>query len=375
MIWVHCHTMLATVPASLSENPAGWFVSLFVTGKARAVFSFLFGVSFAVMMHRLEARQQPVVRFFLRRLLVLYLIGFAVEIFTRFAILREYALWGVVLLFLRNHPTRTLLAVAVLSAAAFSIRDLADSGYSIVTRGLDVTVAEETLRQNEWAESHRRLDDLLAHPHYAEVIKIRLHNLLGDQFSLQGLTPDTYLALFILGLLSVRHGIFSATRERRRWLLVAGATGIMCWAVAHWLLPLVPEAWPTPRIAVRFRSGLGLVNEQFLALTWISAITLLLTWRPRWSTGLAPLGWIGRMALTNYILQAVAIDFACATYGLNLKLAPWEELAATVMLFGILAGFSYYWLGRFRYGPLEWMWRTLTYGRLQPMALDQPRHV
>lgn len=369
MILAHCHKMLAAVPASLSENPIGWFTLRFVAEKDRAIFAFLFGVSFVVMMRSLEKRGLPVTPIFLRRLLVLYLIGFAVELLTRFHILREYALWGVALLFLRNYPTRTLLVVAALSAAAFSIRDLTDSSLAVATHGFDTTVAEETVSQHQWSEAQRQRDELLVSSDYAAVIQTRLSFMLGDLVSMQRLTPGIYLALFIFGLLAVRHGIFSQTLQHRRLLLAASALGALCWVAGWWLLPLLPDAWPTPRIAFRLQSGLGLLDEQFLAFTWIGLITLGLAYRPGWSTTMAPLGWVGRMALTNYVLHAAIIEFCCAAYGLNLRLGPLAELTGAVLLFGLLAVFSRLWLGRFRYGPLEWVWRSLTYWQPQPMRL------
>lgn len=369
MILAHCHKMMAAVPASLSENPVGWFTLLFVAEKDRAVFAFLFGVSFAVMMRSIEKRGLPVTPVFLRRLLVLYLIGFAVELFTRFSILREYALWGVALLFLRNYPTRTLLVVAVLSSAAFSIRDLTDSSLAIATRGLDATVVEETVRQHQWSESQRQRDELLASSDYVAVVQTRLSFIIGDLISMQRLTPGIYLTLFILGLLAVRHGMFSQTLQHRRLLLAAGGFGVLCWIASWCLLPLLPDGWPTPRIGFRLESGLGLLDEQFLAFAWIGLITLALASRPGWITSLAPLGWVGRMALTNYVLHAAVIEFCCAAYGLNLRLGPVAELTAAVLLFGLLAGFSRCWLNRFRYGPLEWIWRSLTYWQPQPMRL------
>ena len=134
-------------------------------------------------------------------------------------------------------------------------------------------------------------------------------------------------------------------------------------------MPLLPDGWPTPRIGFRLQSGLGLLDEQFLAFAWIGLVTLALAYRPDWSTPLAPLGWVGRMALTNYVLHAVVIEFCCAAYGLNLQLGPLAELMAAALLFGFLAAFSRLWLGRFRYGPLEWVWRSLTYWEPQPMRL------
>lgn len=371
MILAHCHKMMAAVPASLAENPVGWIVVMFVAEKDRAIFAFLFGVSFAVMMRRIEARNLPVVPIFLRRLAVLYAIGFFVEAFTRFHILREYAFWGVALLFLRNHPTRTLLWVAALSAAAFSIRDLADSCYSIATHGMEATVTQEAGQLQTWQAAVAEREHLLAQPHYAEVVRLRVGSMLADLVGLQWLIPGVYLALFILGLLAIRHGIFTETLKHRRLLIGGGLAGMLCWIIARWVLPLVPADLITPRIGYRLSSGLGLLDEQFLAFTWIGAVTLLLALRPALAGFASTLGWVGRMALTNYILHAAVIEFACASYGLNLKFGMIAGLLFAAALFLILALLSKVWLTRFRYGPIEWAWRSLTYWQLQPIMRDR----
>lgn len=367
MVLVHCHKMLAAVPASLTANPVGWLIMMGVAEKDRMIFAFLFGVSFAVMMRRIEAKGLPVGPIFMRRLVVLYLIGFAVEALTRFAILREYAWWGVALLFLRSLPTRTLIYVAVLSAAAFSIRDLVDSGYSIATEGLGATIAMDEARQEDWEKTLLAREELLTLSDYGAVTGTRVRLMLDDIFTLRRFTPNAYLALFIMGLLAVRHGIFSDPKRHQRLILGGMAAGLACWVIGWWLLPLVPPDFGTHRIAYHLRAGFGLVNEQFLAFTYIGAITLLLAYRPNGAKAFAVLGWVGRMALTNYLIQAAAIDFACSAYGFNLRLQPLEELLAAAILFGALALLSWFWLRRFRYGPVEWAWRSLTYWRWQPL--------
>ncbi len=367
MIMAHGQKMIAAMAPSWPENPAGWATILFVAEKDRAIFALLFGVSFAVMMDRIEARHLPVIRVFLRRLAGLYLIGFLVEAFTRFHILREYAFWGVALLFLRTYPTRTLLIVAAICAASFSIRDFADSGHAILTHGWEAARSQEISSQQTWLLALQQKEQALASPDYAAVVTTRVQHMLDGLISAERLTPGIYLTLFILGLLAVRHRIFTEVMKHRR--LIAGFMlgGAAAWASARWLLPLLPEDVITPRIGYRLRTGLGFLDEQLLAFTWIGAATLLVATNPARAAALAPLGWVGRMALTNYILHAAVIDFACATYGLNLRLNPPALLLFSAALFLTQSLGSKAWLKHFRYGPVEWVWRCLTYWRWQPL--------
>jgi uncharacterized protein len=95
------------------------------------------------------------------------------------------------------------------------------------------------------------------------------------------------------------------------------------------------------------------------------------TWRPR----LAPLSYVGRMALTNYLLQSIICTTIFYGYGLarygQIGVAAGIVLAVTIYLLQVL--FSQWWLHHFRYGPMEWLWRTLTYGHRQPIYL-RPVH-
>jgi uncharacterized protein len=73
------------------------------------------------------------------------------------------------------------------------------------------------------------------------------------------------------------------------------------------------------------------------------------------------------MALTNYMVQAAVLDALASGYGFGLKLRPRVYVVAAVVLFATEARVSRAWLARYRFGPLEWLWRVFTYARLQPL--------
>jgi uncharacterized protein len=78
------------------------------------------------------------------------------------------------------------------------------------------------------------------------------------------------------------------------------------------------------------------------------------------------------MALTNYMLQAAVLDFLASGYGLALKLRPIVYTPLALVGFALVAALSVAWLRRFRFGPLEWIWRTLTYAHSQPLLRAIP---
>ena len=105
-----------------------------------------------------------------------------------------------------------------------------------------------------------------------------------------------------------------------------------------------------------------------LALAYCASITRL--WqRAHWQRWLRHLAPLGRMALTNYLLQSLIANLLFYGYGLGLarRVSP---SVALLIVFAILAGqllMSGWWLRRYRFGPVEWLWRALTYGRWEPL--------
>jgi uncharacterized protein len=113
-----------------------------------------------------------------------------------------------------------------------------------------------------------------------------------------------------------------------------------------------------------------LLRNQWLTFTYVGAFLLLVAPRAAWMALLRPVGLAGRMALTNYLVQIAVIDMLFSGYGLGVPdILSTVGLAAAVLLFAAIVAFSMFWLGRFRFGPAEWVWRSLTYGTLQPLRI------
>ena len=73
------------------------------------------------------------------------------------------------------------------------------------------------------------------------------------------------------------------------------------------------------------------------------------------------------MALTNYMLQVVILDLTFSNYAFGAQISAWLSPVAALALFGAELAFSRWWLSRFSYGPLEWLWRSATYARWEPI--------
>ena len=113
------------------------------------------------------------------------------------------------------------------------------------------------------------------------------------------------------------------------------------------------------------------VGAPALSFFYASAI-LLLFQRTAWQRHLAPLAAVGRTALSNYLLQSVICTTIFYSYGFGLygRIGQPAGVALTFLIFALQIPVSVWWLRHFRFGPVEWLWRTLTYGKLQPMRLE-----
>jgi uncharacterized protein len=178
--------------------------------------------------------------------------------------------------------------------------------------------------------------------------------------------PDTNLALFAIGLLAVRYRVVDEPRRHVRLIAAGMSFGAFAWATSWLVLRNLPTTG-RPGLDEALSQGFGILQDQWLCFSYIGAMLLLLAYRPVWTARLAPFGQAGRMALTNYMLQAALLDIMASSYGLGLKLRPYVYAPAAVVCFAGVAALSVAWLRRYRFGPLEWVWRTVTYAHRQPL--------
>jgi len=360
MILVHFHQHMR-LPASGLEDLIGWGVWVLVEQKAWGTFAFLFGVGFAILLRRLEARGAPVVLIYLRRLAMLAVFGILAQVVFGFTILLDYAIWGTALLVMRRWTTRTLLVAAALIACA---RPFAGE-----VRALHAWWTSAAFSAAPLLDLSQAVQAATGERSYLTLLSARWSLFLASYFgSWWTFVPDSSLTLFILGLLAVRHRILDEPRRHlgqiRTWMIAGAASWAMSWLV----LTRVPEM-SIPGTTWPLRLGMGLVQDQWLCLTYVGGLVLLLAYRPSWTQRLTPFGFAGRMALTNYMLQIITLDVLASGYGFHLRLRPYAYVVASVLLFGTEVIISRIWLTRYRFGPLEWVWRTVTYWEAQPLRI------
>ncbi len=354
------------------DGAAQRLIYFFAQEKFKALFSFLFGLGLAVQLMRADARGARFLPRYARRLGVLFLIGVAHFLLVWDGdILHDYAENGVVLLFFRRLSPRTLLVSAgVLLAVPIFFFSLT-TYYSIthrVSAPLKSWIAYETAPDDQATiDEDRRI---YSSGSYGEQIGLRASELPGDT------TPDIddayVLALFLLGFYAGRRRIFHDApahlpliRRVQRWGLAIGVAGNAAFAVGG-------SFDPSPASVAQNVGRLCLVVAAPALMLFYAASIVLLTQRDVWRRRLAPLAAVGRTALSNYLLQSLICTTIFYSYGLALfgKVGPSLGLVLTFAIFLLQIPFSVWWLKRFQFGPIEWLWRSLTYWQRQPMRVS-----
>ena len=352
-----------------ADRIAQGFIDAFIQVKFVTLFSFMFGLGFAIQMSRAEARGVRFMGFYPRRLLALALFGLIHGILIWGGdILLTYALSGALLLFFRKRQQKTLLwwagslmAVPIVVQSAFLAIYVFLRHYSwMVPKPPDM-------------KKIRAIIDVYAHGSARQI-------MVENWTEWKHLAPFTLfgfyaLALFLLGLWVWRKGIVQHLEEYQpvlkricMWCLPIGIVLNLYVAIVFALVPLGQIsywAWSAGTIV--------LVSAHILSAGYASGLALIFL-SGRWRPFLARFAAVGRMALTNYLTQSVicTLFFYHYTTGLYGRVGPALGIPITIVIFGAQVVFSNWWLTRYRFGPMEWLWRGLTYGKFPSMTQEEP---
>ena len=353
--------LASQVAATLPDQAATWLISFGFQTKFYVLFSFLFGYGLSVQMVRAAVRGTSLVPPFLRRLLGLLLLGFAhAALLYTGDILVTYAILGTILLLLRNAADATLLRTAATLITA-TVLMLAVGGIALAIIGPAADAVDQA------SETARIVAAFRGTP--TNIIGQRLREYPGIlAFALFGQGP-TALAMFLIGLWAGRRRLLERVEDNLPLLRRARSLGLVVGSAGG-------VAWATYRVVNGFdfsgpfllASAVNFATAPFLTAAFAATLTLLYR-APRWRRWLAPLAPVGRMALSNYLLQSLVGAFVFTGYGLGLfgRVGAAAGLVLSVAIYAAQLPLSAWWLRRFAFGPAEWLLRSFTYARLQPL--------
>jgi uncharacterized protein len=382
MYVVHFNYYEATPPDQTQSHPIAGAVAnvigLFFEERFYAIFGMLFGVGFAVQLARADARGERFVARYLRRLFALAVFGFIAEGVFGYNVLFGYAMWGIPLLLVRRWSIRALIVLALLCAASVPLYNLARIAvYSRRTDGMAQVQAANEARLARFVAARTAKDQAEASDDWGTVVAARTQFMptFHRQWSL---LPSGSFTLFLLGVIAFRLGLFHRPEEHRRLIVALMIGGAASWAIARWGVPFGGPLSPAPSpdrpvsdavVTMARANGFRIIREQWLAFTYIGVVLLLVARDRAWLQRLGALGWAGRMALTNYMMQVILLDVLFTPHGAGLKVPAIMVPVGALLLLTLQAWMSRWWLARYRLGPLEWLWRSFTRWRREPLRI------
>ncbi|HNK30118.1 MAG TPA: DUF418 domain-containing protein [Ferruginibacter sp.] len=363
-------TALATWPA---DGILGVSELAFINGKFYTLFSFLFGIGFSIILVRNEQRGVNPLKIFYRRLFILLLIG-AGHLFLLWEgdILFLYALIGFVLPLFRNCSDTTLLTWAVILIASPILVD-------------SINVVFQTNPGAYLEEVGKKIDQRngipLADAGYSQYLygpgsgwqEWRNWQASGWAYRFSYLLESNripkVLGIFLIGYYAGRNMLYARLEEQttllkkiRKWGFITGIPLSIAMAIFEIDDFSIPKPMGLSDTVLYAASvvPLSFAITSSICLHWIK------TKGQSWLKWLAP---AGRMALTNYLMQTILSItlFYGIGFGLGGKIGPslFFPIGIGIYLFQVL--YSNLWFRYFNYGPMEWIWRQLTYGKRLPI--------
>jgi len=348
-------------------------IKFFFEGKFYVIFSALFGFGFSIFLNKEKQSEINITPIFLRRLFVLLFFGiFHVVFLWAGDILVFYALFGFLLILFKNKtdkkiikwaaifiliPTIILFLLAIM-LYLFSLIPQAQEG---MNQGF--IIQAKTLQ-----EFYQNALTTYSQGSFVEIMNIRLSEYLKLLPGILLFYPVVF-GMFLLGFYAGRKNIINDlyvnTKKYKRIFIYSIILGIFfnsIYSYAFWNSnPTTPSTWSFIASAMHTFGGLTFGTSIILSLFFISKNA-----SPN-NFILSRINAVGRMALTNYITHSIISVFLFHSYGLGLmgKIHIWEGFALVLVLFIVQMFLSKIWLNYFNYGPLEWIWRSLTYMKVQ----------
>jgi uncharacterized protein len=336
----YCVWSLGTLPEeafSPLDRALAAGVGFLVDAKFYTLLAFLFGLGFQLQLGRAGDSDAAAVRLYRRRLMVLAVLGLLHAVLLRNGdILFPYAVAGFLLIPFRRATDRVLLNAVRLILL--------------------------------WLLVAHWLWEAIGAPNPERPDTAGMSYIAGNSawllywYATAPLTWPLNLALFLLGLHAGRHRLIARVSGDRGLALRIVAAGV-AGAILFYLVRLGLRDAAPPAPAWRDAAQLLFTFHAWSLAAAYAALLLLALRTKRGQRLLQPLAAVGRMALTNYLLQAGLIVPLCLVFGWFDRFTPSSALLLALGVFALQVPFSLLWLRRFDFGPAEWLWRLLTYGR------------
>lgn len=368
---------ISTLPTEFSVWTIG-IVKALTSGSFYPLFSLLFGIGFAVWMDK-SMKKNGSVWLFAWRSCVLFLLGYAFVIFIEANnILIRYALLSIPLLLFYKAGPKVLLT----SAFVFLLLGIM---HQPITKQVQSLRSQEvqTLKQNQirkqvqaYQAARKEAEKKKTFSSFVRARSLIFSNQLKMVYTLYDNSLPVIFSIFLFGVFCWRKGFFIAVEnhiifwKKVFWLgLLIGAGGQLFVFVSG-LLEYKKVFTPDENI-LRY---IEIISNPILTFFYVSLIVLVIhKLKGKQNSIPEALKATGRMPLTNFFIQYITMTALMYPYGFGQKLFSYQLILVAFCIYLFQMLLSVWWLKHFVYGPMEWLWRSLTYLKLQSMKkVNQP---
>lgn len=344
----------------LAGGAVDFLVEFFISGKCMALLAFLLGAGIAFQQARAAACGEDFLRLTARRMGALMIFGFLhIVLLWCGDILLFYSLLGLGLLALHRLPAKILRVIALACIAGnllmFAGLSLLATDYPPVP---DITQAAPKGEEEHWETERmiQKVETIYRAGSYSKILLVRLVEAFVS-FGLLTLCAPLYFGLVLLGYDSIRSGWFpwdGKIRHRRILVPLMAASALLALPAA-WLGAFHPDG----------KAAHILFFVSFAASPGMAALYLHAFLRLREGVPRRCLAAVGKTALSNYLLQSLLAAGIFYAWGIGLygKLDRVQVAAVAAGIMAVQLSWPGLWLRYFRFGPMEYLWRLLTYGR------------
>lgn len=350
-----------TEQIALGQGKALFFLETFFYSKFFPIFSFLFGLGVALQFRKMNSTGSFSYTFFIRRFGALLAFGIAHILFVWSGdILNLYALIGFILLLFVNRSAKFVLWLAILIFIFPYNRQIFE--HIISWFQFDFAAPLNEIARPEVIELKRNGS-------YWSGVLLRIKEYKFAMELLYAGIGQTALSMALFGLYLVKKGVVDHLSEfvnkiQWKFLVIAGSLIIF-------RLILLYVIWPSFEIERGTFLSISLytffiLGEISMALFYLFILAKLLQ-NKFWNTLISPLQYVGKMAFTNYILQSVVGHLMMRYFGGYEMFSPTQLILIVLAVFAFQIVLSKIWLTKFKYGPLEWLWRMISYQKILPL--------
>ncbi len=372
---------------SIADYATWLFSFIFIDGKMRGLFSFLFGASMLLVIERAQAKGEKPGSVHFRRMAWLLLIGLIHLYFIWFGdILALYAMVGMIAWLFRRKDPRALIrwGIAFLVLQFLIFAGMAAGTFYLQHAAAAPGAPAELVEQ--WQEMERGFGILTGQPlmeklalfrgPYGELIQYQMSQHAFAPIIGLGMFGWETLAYFLFGMAALKTGFITGQWDIARYrkvVLVGLAIAVPVYVLLAWALD--SDGYSVPMVMAAVMAG-TVPFRPFMVLAY-AALIILLTRNGGWLVD--RIAAAGRAAFTNYLGTSIVMTGVFYGWGLGLygTLTRIELWLVVIAMWALMLAWSKPWLDRFAYGPLEWLWRSLARWEVQPLgrkpALASPR--